>query len=182
MSEKYSIPVGELKKRLPELLHRVEELHEFNPMLGHRGCRLGITYPEITEMQARAIFEAVVQVAKKGIKVIPEVMIPLVGSVKELENQKEIVVRVAKEVLAKAGMKNLHYLVGTMIEIPRAALTADKIAEAGRVLQLRHQRSDADHHGPVARRLHEVLEGIREPEDLQGRSVRRPSIRKASAS
>ena len=88
MSEKYRIPVGELKKKLPELLQRVEELHEFNPMLGHRGCRLGITYPEITEMQARAIFEAAVQVAKKGIKVIPEVMIPLVGSAKELENQK----------------------------------------------------------------------------------------------
>ena len=96
MSEKYRIPVGELKKQLPELLQRVEELHEFNPMLGHRGCRLGITYPEITEMQARAIFEAAVQVAKKGIKVIPEVMIPLVGSVEELENQKEIVVRVAE--------------------------------------------------------------------------------------
>ena len=129
MSEKYRIPVGELKKRLPELLHRVEELHEFNPMLGHRGCRLGITYPEITEMQARAIFEAAVQVAKKGIKVIPEVMIPLVGSVKEVENQKEIVVKVANEVLAKAGMPKLHYMVGTMIEIPRAAITADKIAE-----------------------------------------------------
>ena len=81
-----------MKKQLPELLQRVEELHEFNPMLGHRGCRLGITYPEITEMQARAIFEAAVQVAKKGMKVIPEVMIPLVGNVKELENQKEIVV------------------------------------------------------------------------------------------
>ncbi len=108
-------------------------------------------------MQARAIFEAVVQVAKKGVKVIPEVMIPLVGSAKELENQKEIVVRVAKEVLAKAGMKNLQYLVGTMIEIPRAALTADEIARAGRVLQLRHQRPDADHHGSVARRLYEVL-------------------------
>ena len=92
-------------------------------MLGHRGCRLGITYPEITEMQARAIFEAAVQVAKKGIKVIPEVMIPLIGSVEELENQKDIVVRVAEEVLAKAGMKKLHYMVGTMIEIPRAALT-----------------------------------------------------------
>ncbi len=129
MSAKYSIPVGELKKRLPELLHRVEELHEFNPMLGHRGCRLGITYPEITEMQARAIFEAAVQVAKKGIKVIPEVMIPLAGSVKEVEHQKNIVVRVAQEVLEKAGMKDLHYLVGTMIEIPRAAITADKIAE-----------------------------------------------------
>ena len=81
VSEKYSIPVGELKKQLPELLHRVEELHEFNPMLGHRGCRLGITYPEITEMQARAIFEAAVLVAKKGVKVLPEVMIPLIGSV-----------------------------------------------------------------------------------------------------
>ncbi len=129
MSAKYSIPVGELKKRLPELLHRVEELHEFNPMLGHRGCRLGITYPEITEMQARAIFEAAVQVAKKGINVIPEVMIPLAGSVKEVEHQKNIIVRVATEVLEKAGMKDLHYLVGTMIEIPRAAITADKIAE-----------------------------------------------------
>ena len=85
----------ESEDRLPELLKRVEELHEFNPMLGHRGCRLGITYPEITEMQARAIFEAAVQVAKKGMKVIPEVMIPLIGGVKELENQKKIVVQVA---------------------------------------------------------------------------------------
>ena len=129
MSEKYRIPVGDLKKALPELLHRVEELHEFNPMLGHRGCRLGITYPEITEMQARAIFEAVVIVAKKGIKVIPEVMIPLVGSAKELENQKDIVKKIADEVLIKAGLKKQHYMIGTMIEIPRAALTADKVAE-----------------------------------------------------
>jgi pyruvate,orthophosphate dikinase len=129
MSEKYRIPVGELKKKLPELLHRVEELHEFNPMLGHRGCRLGITYPEITEMQARAIFEAAAQVAKKGIKVLPEVMIPLIGSAKELENQKAIVDKVAKEVLTKAGVPDLHYMVGTMIEIPRAAITADKVAE-----------------------------------------------------
>jgi pyruvate,orthophosphate dikinase len=129
MSEKYRIKVGDLKKQLPELLKRVEELHEFNPMLGHRGCRLGITYPEITEMQARAIFEAAVQVAKKGIKVIPEVMIPLAGSVGEVTNQKEIVVRVAKEVLAEAGMEKLHYLVGTMIEIPRAVLVADQIAK-----------------------------------------------------
>jgi len=129
MSEKYRIATGDLKKALPELLHRVEELHEFNPMLGHRGCRLGITYPEITEMQARAIFEAVVIVAKKGIKVIPEVMIPLVGSAKELENQKDIVKRIADEVLTKAGLKKHHYMIGTMIEIPRAALTADKVAE-----------------------------------------------------
>jgi len=120
--------VAELKKALPALLHRVEQLHEFNPMLGHRGCRLGITYPEITEMQARAIFEAVVQVAKKGKKVIPEVMIPLIGSVEELADQKAIVKRVAEEVLEKAGMKDQPYMIGTMIEIPRAALTADKVA------------------------------------------------------
>jgi pyruvate, orthophosphate dikinase len=128
MSGRYGIPVGQLKKELPTLLARVEELHEFNPMLGHRGCRLGITYPEITEMQARAIFEAAVQVSKKGIKVIPEVMIPLIGSVQELEHQKKIVVSVADEVLAKAGSK-LKYMVGTMIEIPRAALTADLVAK-----------------------------------------------------
>ncbi len=128
MAATYKVSVGELKKHLPELLHRVEELHEFNPMLGHRGCRLGITYPEVTEMQARAIFEAAVAVAKKGKKVIPEVMIPLVGNVKELEHQKTIVVRVAEEVLNAAGMKDLKYYVGTMIEIPRAALTADEVA------------------------------------------------------
>ncbi len=130
VSEKYRIPVGELKKKLPELLHRVEELHEFNPMLGHRGCRLGITYPEITEMQARAIFEAAVLVAKKGIKVLPEVMIPLIGSVGEMDHQKAIVERVAKEVLGAAKMEKLHYLIGTMIEIPRAALLADQIAKS----------------------------------------------------
>ena len=126
---RFGAEVKNLKTRLPELLHRVEELHEFNPMLGHRGCRLGITYPEITEMQARAIFEAAVQVAKKGVKVIPEVMIPLIGGVKELENQKAIVVKVADEVLAKAGMKDLRYMVGTMIEIPRAAITAGSVAK-----------------------------------------------------
>ena len=87
----------------------MEELHEFNPMLGHRGCRLGITYPEITEMQARAIFEAAAQVHKKGVKVIPEVMIPLIGSAKELQNQKAIVERVAKEVLEKEGASELKY-------------------------------------------------------------------------
>jgi pyruvate,orthophosphate dikinase len=128
MAERYGMKVGELKKRLPELLKRVEALHEFNPMLGHRGCRLGITYPEITEMQARAIFEAAVQVAKKGVNVIPEVMIPLIGGVQELAHQKAIVKRVADEVLAKAGMKKLKYMIGTMIEIPRAAITADQVA------------------------------------------------------
>ena len=124
----FGATAGGLKKLLPDLLKRVEALHEFNPMLGHRGCRLGITYPEITEMQARAIFEAVVQVAKKGKTVIPEVMIPLIGSVQELENQKAIVKRVADEVLAKAGLSSQKYLIGTMIEIPRAALLADQVA------------------------------------------------------
>ncbi len=119
---------GDLKKLLPSLLARVEQLHEVNPMLGHRGCRLGITYPEITEMQARAIFEAAVAVAKDGVKVFPEVMIPLVATLKELQNQAEIVNRVAKEVFAEKERK-VDYLVGTMIELPRAALVADEIAK-----------------------------------------------------
>jgi pyruvate, orthophosphate dikinase len=106
---------------------RVKALHEFNPMLGHRGCRLGIAYPEITEMQARAIFEAAAAVAKKKIKVKPEVMIPLVGFKKELDLQTEIVHRVAKEVMVATKVK-FDYLVGTMIEVPRGALTADEIA------------------------------------------------------
>ncbi len=106
---------------------RVHELHEFNPMLGFRGCRLGIGYPEISEMQARAVFEAAAQVQKKGIKCKPEIMIPLVGFKKELDLQIEIVHRVAKEVMEKHKVK-LDYLVGTMIEIPRGALTADEIA------------------------------------------------------
>ena len=111
-----------------EISKRVHELHEFNPMLGHRGCRLGIVYPEISEMQARAIFEAAALVQAEGIKVRPEVMIPLVGFPKELKLQIEIVNRVAKEV-AKEKKAKLKYLVGTMIEIPRAALAAEKIAE-----------------------------------------------------
>ncbi len=119
---------GDLKKILPGLLSRVEQLHEFNPMLGHRGCRLGITYPEITEMQARAIFEAAVEVSKKGVKVFPEVMIPLVATVKEMANQGAIVRRMADEVFKEKGMK-INYLVGTMIELPRAALVADEIAK-----------------------------------------------------
>src|ERR1700678_3955631 len=119
---------GDLKKLLPALLSRVEQLHEFNPMLGHRGCRLGITYPEITEMQARAIFAAAVAVAKKGIKTHAEVMIPLIATVKEMENQGAIVRRVAEEVFKEKG-KRVHYLVGTMIELPRACLVADEIAK-----------------------------------------------------
>jgi pyruvate, orthophosphate dikinase len=110
------------------LLRRVEALHEFNPMLGHRGVRLGITYPEITEMQTRAIIEAACQLAKEGIKVVPEIMIPLVGLVKELRDQKAVVVRVAGEVMKEQGVK-VKYLVGTMIEVPRGSVTADEIAE-----------------------------------------------------
>jgi pyruvate, orthophosphate dikinase len=113
---------------LRKLLRRVEELHEFNPMLGHRGCRLGITYPEITEMQARAIFEAAVAVAKQGVKVYPEVMIPLTATLKEMANQAAVVNRVAQEVF-KEKEKKVDYMVGTMIELPRAALVADEIAK-----------------------------------------------------
>ncbi|RKY87782.1 pyruvate, phosphate dikinase [candidate division KSB1 bacterium] len=121
LAQKTGVPFETLKSK-------VESLKEANPMLGHRGCRLGIVYPEITEMQAQAIFEAAVAVKKEGVKVIPEVMIPLVGDVKELKKQKEIVVRKAEEIMKRENEK-IDYLVGTMIEIPRAALTADKIAE-----------------------------------------------------
>ena len=119
---------ADLKKVIPALLRRVEELHEFNPMLGHRGCRLGITYPEITEMQARAIFEAAVTVSKQGVKVYPEVMIPLTATLKEMANQGAIVHRVAAEVFQEKEHK-VDYMVGTMIELPRAALVADEIAK-----------------------------------------------------
>jgi pyruvate, orthophosphate dikinase len=107
---------------------RVKELHEFNPMLGFRGCRLGLVYPEISDMQARAVFEAAAQVQKSGMKVRPEIMIPLVGFKRELDLQVEGVHRVAQEVMKEKGVK-LNYLVGTMIEVPRGALTADEIAQ-----------------------------------------------------
>ena len=106
---------------------RVEALHEFNPMLGFRGCRLGLVFPEITEMQSRAIFEAAANVLARGIKVQPEIMIPLVGNVKELAHQEKIVRRVAAEVFKEKNTR-FKYLVGTMIEIPRGAITADEIA------------------------------------------------------
>ncbi|MEO7158110.1 MAG: pyruvate, phosphate dikinase [Vicinamibacterales bacterium] len=110
------------------LLARVEQLHEFNPMLGHRGVRLGITYPEITEMQTRAIMEAACRLNKEGLKVVPEIMIPLVGDVRELRDQKAIVERVARDVIRETGVK-CKYLIGTMIEVPRGALTADEVAK-----------------------------------------------------
>ncbi len=111
-----------------KLLRAVEELHEFNPMLGHRGCRLGITYPEVTRMQARAIFEAALQVSRKGVPVKPEIMIPLVGHVEELRRQKRIVSEEALAVLGP-GAHGVEFLIGTMIEVPRGALTADAIAK-----------------------------------------------------
>jgi pyruvate,orthophosphate dikinase len=117
------VALGKNKEENEKLLKRVNELHEFNPMMGLRGCRLGIVFPEITAMQAEAIFEAALDVGN----VVPEVMIPLVGTVAELKNQKEVVVRVAEEVFARRG-KRLKYFVGTMIEVPRAAVVADEIA------------------------------------------------------
>jgi len=119
-SKRINVPPARIKAR-------IHELHELNPMLGHRGCRLGIAYPEITEMQARAILEAAAELQKKKVKVFPEIMVPLVGTVKELAHQEAIIRRVADEV-QKAHKITLKYMVGTMIEIPRAALTADMIA------------------------------------------------------
>src|SRR3954470_11568431 len=122
---------GKTGKELDEkkrLLARVEQLHEFNPMLGHRGVRLGITYPEITEMQTRAIIEAACRLNKEGVKIVPEIMIPLVGLPKELKDQKAIVDRVAAETMKAKGVK-ITYLVGTMIEVPRGAVTADQVAQ-----------------------------------------------------
>ncbi len=120
MADEIGISAAEVKAK-------VESLHEFNPMLGHRGCRLGITYPEITEMQARAIIEAALNLKAKGIKTFPEIMIPLIGNVTELKNQEAIVRETAKKVFAERNDK-IDYMVGTMIEVPRAALTADEIA------------------------------------------------------
>ena len=112
-----------------ELKATVESLHEFNPMMGHRGCRLAVSYPEIAEMQTRAIIEAAITVKKnKGYDIVPEIMIPLVGEIKELKYVKDIVVKTAETVMIEKGVK-LEYHVGTMIEIPRAAITADEIAK-----------------------------------------------------
>ncbi|MBI5787624.1 MAG: pyruvate, phosphate dikinase [Candidatus Schekmanbacteria bacterium] len=123
--------INRLKSQLHEhenLLHKVQSLHEFNPMLGHRGCRLGITYPEIYDMQTQAIIEAACQLAQEGQVVEPEIMIPLVGTVEELKTTKAAAIKVAESVMAKQGIK-IKYSIGTMIEVPRAALTADAIAK-----------------------------------------------------
>ncbi|WP_321371448.1 pyruvate, phosphate dikinase [uncultured Draconibacterium sp.] len=121
MADEMGISVDEVKAL-------VEDLHEFNPMLGHRGCRLGNTYPEITEMQARAIIEAAVNLTQKGVDARPEIMVPLIGTVKELKLQADIIHATAKKVFEEKGAE-CKYMVGTMIEIPRAAATADKVAE-----------------------------------------------------
>ena len=124
--------IAELAKEMgmtfEDLKGIVADLHEFNPMMGHRGCRLAVTYPEIAEMQTRAVIEAAINVNKQGMSVIPEIMIPLVGDIKELKYVKDVVVKTANEVIEKAAVK-LDYKVGTMIEIPRAAITADEIAK-----------------------------------------------------
>jgi pyruvate,orthophosphate dikinase len=118
----------ELGTSIEEVKSKVIALHEINPMLGHRGCRLGITYPEITEMQARAIMEAACQLTKEGVKVYPEIMIPLVGTQAEFVNQRVLVKNTADRVQNEYKVK-VDYLIGTMIEVPRAALTANEIAE-----------------------------------------------------
>ncbi len=119
---------NELEITFEELKSRIESLHEFNPMMGHRGCRLSVTYPEIARMQTRAVIEAAINVNKEGMNVVPEIMIPLVGEVKELKYVKDVVVETADSIIKEANV-NLEYKVGTMIEIPRAALTADEIAK-----------------------------------------------------
>lgn len=122
MAKEMGISVADIKAK-------VDSLHEFNPMLGHRGCRLGITYPEITEMQTRAIIEAALNLKKKGVKTFPEIMVPLIGGVKEYNNQEQIVRATAEAIFAERNDR-IEYMVGTMIEVPRAALTADKVAES----------------------------------------------------
>jgi pyruvate,orthophosphate dikinase len=126
--EKLEALAKDLKITLAELEKRAEALHESNPMMGHRGVRLGVTYPEVTRMQVRAILEAAAELTKAGKKPYPEIMVPVVGELKELENQKILVDDVYAEVLQKFAMKKIKFMYGTMIEIPRACLVADKIA------------------------------------------------------
>jgi pyruvate,orthophosphate dikinase len=126
--DKYNENYDEILAKKRKFLLRIDEMKELNPMLGHRGCRLGIVYPEITEMQVRAIIEAACELTKAKKKVIPEIMIPLVGHVNEFKDQKEVARRIAEEVGKKCRVKNFEYRIGTMIEIPRAAITADEIA------------------------------------------------------
>ena len=160
-------------KELRVLLARVQELHEVNPMLGLRGCRLGIAFPEITEMQARAIFEAAVSVKKSGGDPHLEIMVPLIGSIEEMRNQASLVRKIAEQVFKEKGSK-VDYMVGTMIELPRAALTADQIAEEAEFFSLRHQRPDPDHVRHLARRHQPLPARVPQGRHLQAGSIRHP--------
>ena len=174
---------GKTGKELDEkhkLLPRVEQLHEFNPMLGHRGVRLGITYPEITEMQTRAIIEAACQLAEGGHRrCVPEIMIPLVGLVKELRDPEGDRRSRGRGGHEERGVK-IKYLVGTMIEVPRGAVTADEIAHRGAVLLVRHERPDAAHVRLLARRHRQVPGRPTRTRRSSTRIRSRRSIRSAS--
>ena len=160
------------------LRSRVAELHEFNPMLGHRGVRLAISYPEIAEMQARAIFEAALAAARTtGAAPIPEVMVPLVATKLEFDLVRARIVAVAEQVQAETG-EPLEYLVGTMIELPRAALRAGEIAETARVFLLRHQRPDPDHFRHQPRRQRAFSRGLHGQRHFHGRPFRVPRYRR----
>jgi pyruvate,orthophosphate dikinase len=148
MAHEMNVPLGVIKMR-------VDDLHEFNPMMGHRGCRLGISYPEITEMQTRAILEAGLNMKAKGFDVKAEIMIPLVGTVREFNAQARSSAR-RQRLFLRNAVRQLDFLLGTMIETPRAPLIADSIGQQARVLLLRHQRPDADDHGFLARRRRQV--------------------------
>jgi pyruvate,orthophosphate dikinase len=146
----------EMGSTFEDLKQTVASLHELNPMLGHRGCRLAVTYPEIAEMQARAIIEAAIEVRQEfGLNVIPEIMIPLVGDAKEFQFVKQVVDKTARQVMEERNI-TITYLVGTMIEVPRAALVADTIAKSAEFFSLRHQRPFPDDVRLQPRRRREV--------------------------
>ena len=169
-----------MKVTVNSVKHKIEFLHEFNPMLGHRGCRLGITYPEIYDMQVRAIMEAACELVKnEGFSIVPEIMIPLIATVSELQVLKQNAVAICEEVIAQYGVK-VEYLIGTMIELPRAALTADEIAAGSGVLLLRHQRPDPDHLRSLPRRCRQVPAVLRGSRHPAGRPLRvaRPGRRR----
>ena len=151
-------------------------------MLGHRGVRLGITYPEVSEMQIRAILEAAGELIKEGKKAFPEIMIPVTCAVTELEHQKKIVDKVYAEVCKKLGLKKIPFMYGTMIEIPRAALTGRQNGRDRRVLLVRHQRPDADELRLFARRHRELPARLPDEQDPSRPTRSRPSTRTAWAS
>ena len=162
------------------LLRRVEQLHEFNPMMGHRGVRLAISYPEIAEMQARAIIEAACRLAGEGVRVVPEIMVPLVGDVGEFRDQKAVIDRMASETMGVAGVK-VKYLVGTMIELPSSRARGGRDRGGRGLLLVRHQRPDAAGVRVLPRRHRQVPQGLPGPRHPDPRSVRVDRHRRASA-